>query len=160
MMRYELADYVWAAFKPILPNKPRGFPRVNDRRVLSSFSLVLRPGVVPPVFRWRRFLAANTVGFALAKEAPERNRQLGWLPTGLASSPFLSYVNRSRWAVGDWSGAGERLQEIMRLAPGRTETLEIASLTEQVIVRPRVVKERPTRKVNLQWPKLSKYPPL
>jgi hypothetical protein len=34
-MRYELSDYEWTAIKPMLPNKPRGVPRVNDRRVLS-----------------------------------------------------------------------------------------------------------------------------
>jgi len=34
-MRYELADYEWVAIKPMLPNKPRGVPRVNDRRVLA-----------------------------------------------------------------------------------------------------------------------------
>jgi transposase len=34
-MRYELTDYEWAAIKPFLPNKPRGVPRVNDRRVLE-----------------------------------------------------------------------------------------------------------------------------
>jgi len=27
-MRYELADYEWTAIKPMLPNKPRGVPRV------------------------------------------------------------------------------------------------------------------------------------
>jgi hypothetical protein len=32
-MRYELSDYEWTAIKPMLPNKPRGVPRVNDRRV-------------------------------------------------------------------------------------------------------------------------------
>jgi len=32
-MRYELADHEWAAIKAMLPNKPRGVPRVNDRRV-------------------------------------------------------------------------------------------------------------------------------
>jgi len=35
-MRYELTDYEWAAIKPFLPNKPRGVPRVNDRRVLNG----------------------------------------------------------------------------------------------------------------------------
>lgn len=30
-MRYELADLEWAAIKPMLPNKPRGAPLVNDR---------------------------------------------------------------------------------------------------------------------------------
>ena len=37
-MRYELTDYEWAAIKPFLPNKPRGVPRVNDRRVLNGFA--------------------------------------------------------------------------------------------------------------------------
>jgi transposase len=30
-MRYELTDHAWAAIRPMLPNKPRGVPRVNDR---------------------------------------------------------------------------------------------------------------------------------
>jgi transposase len=29
-MRYELTDDEWAAIKPMLPNKPRGVPRVNE----------------------------------------------------------------------------------------------------------------------------------
>lgn len=43
-MRYELADYEWVAIKPMLPNKPRGVPRVNDRRVLNGIFWVLRSG--------------------------------------------------------------------------------------------------------------------
>jgi len=43
-MRYELADYEWIAIKPMLPNKPRGVPRVNDRRVLNGIFWVLRSG--------------------------------------------------------------------------------------------------------------------
>ena len=31
-MRYELTDHEWSAIKPMLPNKPRGVARVNDRR--------------------------------------------------------------------------------------------------------------------------------
>jgi hypothetical protein len=34
IMRYELTDFEWAAIRPFLPNKPRGVPRVNDRRVV------------------------------------------------------------------------------------------------------------------------------
>jgi transposase len=30
-MRYELTDHEWTAIKPMLPNKLRGVPRVNDR---------------------------------------------------------------------------------------------------------------------------------
>ena len=43
-MRYELTDYEWTAMKPMLPNKPRGVPRVNDRRVLNGIFWVLRSG--------------------------------------------------------------------------------------------------------------------
>jgi transposase len=43
-MRYELADHEWAAIKLVLPNRPRGVPGVNDRRVvqLTSIRLWLR----------------------------------------------------------------------------------------------------------------------
>src|SRR5262249_44721167 len=44
IMRYELADYECLAIKPMLPNKPRGVPRVNDRRVLNGIFWVLRSG--------------------------------------------------------------------------------------------------------------------
>jgi transposase len=43
-MRYELTDYEWVAIKPFLPNKPRGVPRVDDRRVLNGILWVLRSG--------------------------------------------------------------------------------------------------------------------
>jgi len=43
-MRYELTDDEWAAIRPMLPNKPRGVPRVNDRRVLNGIFWVLRSG--------------------------------------------------------------------------------------------------------------------
>lgn len=35
-MRYELTDNEWSAIKSMLPNKPRGVPRANDRRVLNG----------------------------------------------------------------------------------------------------------------------------
>src|SRR6476620_7420054 len=44
IMRYELTDNEWSAIKPMLPNKPRGVPRVNDRRVLDGIFWVLRSG--------------------------------------------------------------------------------------------------------------------
>jgi hypothetical protein len=42
IMRYELADFEWAAIRSFLPNKPRGIPRVDDRRVLNGIFWVLR----------------------------------------------------------------------------------------------------------------------
>ena len=46
IMRYELAGYEWTAIRPMLPNKPRGVPRVNDRRVLNGIFWVLRSGAL------------------------------------------------------------------------------------------------------------------
>jgi len=44
IMRYELSDFEWAAIKPFVPNKSRGVPRVNDRRVLNGIFWVLHSG--------------------------------------------------------------------------------------------------------------------
>ena len=43
-MRNELTDYEWTAIQPFLPDKPRGVPRVTDRRVLNGIFWVLRSG--------------------------------------------------------------------------------------------------------------------
>ena len=43
-MRYELSDFEWSVVKPMLPNKPRGMPHVDDRRVLNGIFWVLRSG--------------------------------------------------------------------------------------------------------------------
>jgi hypothetical protein len=43
-MRYGLTDYEWAAVRPLLPNKPGGVPRVDDRRVVNGIFWVLRSG--------------------------------------------------------------------------------------------------------------------
>lgn len=44
MSRYDLTDYEWRMVEPLLPNKPRGVSRVDDRRVLNSIIRVLRSG--------------------------------------------------------------------------------------------------------------------
>ncbi len=44
LRRYELTDIEWKAIEPHLPNKPRGVPRVDDRRVLNGIFWVLRSG--------------------------------------------------------------------------------------------------------------------
>jgi transposase len=43
-MRYELSDDEWATIGPMLPNKVRDVPRVDDRRVLNGIFWVLRSG--------------------------------------------------------------------------------------------------------------------
>ena len=34
--RYEITNFEWSIIAPLLPDKPRGVPRVNDRRVLNG----------------------------------------------------------------------------------------------------------------------------
>src|SRR5215210_1132842 len=68
-MRYELSDQEWSVIRAMLPTKPRGIPRVDDRRVLNGIFWVLRSGApwrdLPEMFgpyttcynrfvRWRR----------------------------------------------------------------------------------------------------------
>ena len=75
-------DHEWAAIKPMLPNKPRGVPRANDRRVLNGIIWVLRSGApwrdLPEDFgphttcynrfvRWRRAAVWGRITDALAR---------------------------------------------------------------------------------------------
>src|SRR5579875_1077500 len=39
-----LSDAQWERLRPLLPNKPRGMPRVDDRRVISGIVQALRSG--------------------------------------------------------------------------------------------------------------------
>ena len=40
--RYEITDFEWSIIAPLLPDKPRGAPRVDDRRVLNGIFWRLR----------------------------------------------------------------------------------------------------------------------
>ena len=44
MARFDLADAEWGIIAPLLPNKPRGVPRQDDRRVLNGIFFILRTG--------------------------------------------------------------------------------------------------------------------
>jgi len=44
LRRYALTEFEWRVIEPLLPDKPRGVPRVDDRRVLSGIFWVLRSG--------------------------------------------------------------------------------------------------------------------
>ena len=53
IMRYELTEGEWGIIKSMLPNKPRGIPRADDRRVLNGIFWVLHSGAP-----WRDLPAA------------------------------------------------------------------------------------------------------
>lgn len=44
MARFELTDFEFELIRPLLPDKPRGVARVDDRRVLNGIFWVLRTG--------------------------------------------------------------------------------------------------------------------
>ena len=79
-MRYELSDYEWTAIKPMLPNKPRGVRRVNDRRVLNGIFWVLRSGAawrdLPEVYGPRTTIAS----FGGGGLASGTRSWMRWLP--------------------------------------------------------------------------------
>jgi transposase len=80
-MRYALTDHESAAIRPMLPNKPRGVPRVNDCRVLNGIFWAQRSGAswrdLPEIFgpyttcynrfvRWRQAAVWGKIMNALA----------------------------------------------------------------------------------------------
>jgi transposase len=44
MARYDLSETEWRLIEPLLPNRPRGVARVDDRRVVNGIFYVLRTG--------------------------------------------------------------------------------------------------------------------
>ena len=51
MARFDLTDFEWSVIQPLLPNKPRGVPQVDDRRVLNGIFWRLRTGRPGPTSR-------------------------------------------------------------------------------------------------------------
>src|SRR3954449_6293019 len=110
-MRYELAEYEWVAIKAMLPNKARGVPRVNDRRVLNGIFWVLRSGApwrdLPDHFgpyttcynrfvRWRRAGVWSRILDALAAaHANDRHVDRSSAPTRRICLPQQQAVHRS-----------------------------------------------------------------
>ena len=42
--RFDLTDFEWSVIEPLLPNKSRGVPRVDDRRVINGILWRFRTG--------------------------------------------------------------------------------------------------------------------
>jgi transposase len=88
--RYEISDFEWSIMSPLLPNKPRGVARVEDRKVLNGIYWRLRTGSpwadIPERYgpyttcynrfvRWRKLGVWDAV-FAAVSKAYEGNVQM------------------------------------------------------------------------------------
>lgn len=88
--RYELSDFEWSIIEPLLPNKPRGVPRADDRKVLNGIYWRLRTGSPwadiperygPPTTCYNRFVRWRKLGvwdriFAAVSQAYEGDPQM------------------------------------------------------------------------------------
>jgi hypothetical protein len=107
IMRYEFNDYKWTAIKPMLPNKPRGVRRVNDRRVLNGIFWVLRSGAAPQ--------AANATISSALRQGGQSAR------TRIAVSRGLYGTDQTKSAIKRAQIKGGRAQSeapVMRSLPG------------------------------------------
>ena len=99
MSDHELTDLEWSAIQPLLPNKSRGVPRVDDRRVLSGIFFILRSGTpwrdLPKRYgpyttcynryvRWRRAGIWDRIVAAIAEDGDDSPAADGCLSTGKA----------------------------------------------------------------------------
>jgi putative transposase len=79
-----LSDSQFARIQPLLPNKPRGVPRVDDRRVISGIIHVIRNGLM-----WRD---------APASYGPHKtlyNRFIRWSEAGVFNHIFAELAAHS-----------------------------------------------------------------
>ena len=73
-MRYELAEYEWVAIKAMLPNKPRGVPRVTTGVSSTASSGSCDPGHLGAICRiilalTRPAITVSSAGGGLASGA-------------------------------------------------------------------------------------------
>jgi hypothetical protein len=111
MARFDLTDFEWAVIEPLLPNKPRGVPRVDDRRVLNGIFRRLRTGApwadIPErygphttsVNRFNRWLKAGVWG--------SLSRFVG--PTGVSGAPAGRLTRKNAQHSG-WVGGNSHAQ--------------------------------------------------
>ena len=78
-----LSETQFARLEPLLPNKPRGVPRVDDRRVISGIIHVIRGGLMwrdapaaygPPKTLYNRFIRWSRIGALPTLRGERRHR--------------------------------------------------------------------------------------
>jgi transposase len=122
-----LSDGQWARLAPLLPNKPRGVPRVDDRRVISGIIHVLKSGGrwadAPPSYGPRKTLYNRFVRWA-AKGVWSEVFQVLAAVGGPPSKILLdsSAVKAHRCAAGGKGGSRARPSAARAVAGRRKST--------------------------------------
>ena len=96
-----MSDGQWSRLQPLLPNKPRGVPRVDDRRVISGIVHVLQSGC-----RWKDAPAIYGPPETLY------NRNVRWAAKGVWRAVFETLA-----AAGGLPTAGAHRQHAFEGAP-------------------------------------------
>lgn len=79
-----LTDVQFTRLRPLLPNKPRGVPRVDDRRVISGIIHVIRGGLM-----WR------DAPVAYGPHKTLYNRFVRWSAAGVFDRIFAALASES-----------------------------------------------------------------
>ena len=105
MTEFWLSDAQFSRLKPLLPNKPRGVPRVDDRRVISGIVHVLMGGGrwadAPAAYGPRKTLDNRWVRWAKAGVWRQAFEELA-----ASGGPPAELMLDSTWAKAHRSAAG------------------------------------------------------
>lgn len=108
MARYDLTDFEWRVIKPLLPNKPRGVPRVEDRRVLDGIFWILRSGSPwrdlperygPYATAYNRFNRRRKAGVWDSSWTQSSRSTRATMPTGSGTSSSAAATSSSSFAT-------------------------------------------------------------
>lgn len=111
-----LTDFEWRVIEPLLPNKPRGMPRVDDRRTLNGIFWVLRSGAP-----WRDLPARpDCFNERNRGHAAARTKRSSGL---LASSTFAGLAEFERELIKTRTGEGRIRAKARGVKFGRKSVL-------------------------------------
>ena len=127
------ADGQWARLAPLLPSKPRGVQRVDDRRVISGIIHVLKSGGrwvdAPARYGPRKTLYNRFVRWAAKARLDRAVSRPG--DGGRSAGSGAARLSSGQGAsVCQWRQRGERSQAIGRSRGGRTT--KIHALTDDI----------------------------
>ena len=97
MARYDLTDFEWRVIKPLLPNKPRGVPPVDDRRVLNGIFWVAEAASVGGLVHiWIRLFLIPSAMSISPRDGMFMISHFGFYPPLQATEKLAEVACRSR----------------------------------------------------------------